>query len=141
MHPEKVVEELSNYFARGIPSDREGIESVNISDHRAKKANRLASRVGNPMVGFASKVGELMARHAHIRDTGTNAAELNAAHLTDTVDNIERLVNQNIRLHKLGQAMHPDNPAKKILLKRTSKSVNDFVDNKQEAEAKYNREI
>ena len=130
MHPEKVVEELSNYFARGIPSDREGIESVNISDHRAKKANRLASRVG-----------ELMARHADIRDTGTNAAELNAAHLTDTVDNIERLVNQNIRLHKLGQAMHPDNPAKKILLKRTSKSVNDFIDNKQEAEAKYNREI
>jgi hypothetical protein len=140
MHPEKLVEELSNYFARGIPSDREGIESVNVSDHKAKKANRLASRVGNPMVGFASKVGELMARHADIRDTGTNAAELNAADLTNTVGNIERLVNQNVRLHKLGQAMHPDNPAKKILLKRTSKSVDDFIGQKQKAEAKYNRE-
>ena len=141
MHPEKVVEELSNYFARGIPSDREGIESVNISDHRAKKANRLASRVGNPMVGFASKVGELMARHAHIRDTGTNAAELNAAHLTDTVDNIERLVNQNIRLHKLGHAMHPHDSAGEILRNLTLKSVTKFIDKKQEAEAKYNREI
>ena len=141
MHPQRLVEEdISNYFARGIPSDREGQEPVNIATHRERKANRMLARTGNQLAELAPKIGELLARHRDIGKTNSKAAVANAAHLASTANNVTHINNQNTRLYKLGQHLHDDDPAKAVLMRGSYNNLEKFTLNRQDAEAKYNRE-
>jgi len=141
MHPQRLVEEdISNHFARGIPSDREGQEPVNIATHRERKANRMLARTGNQLAELAPKIGELMAKHRHIGKTKSKAAVANAAHLAFTANDVTHVNNQNTRLYKLGQHLHDDDPAKAVLMNNSVKNLEKFTLDRQDAEAKYNRE-
>ncbi|HAW79921.1 MAG TPA: hypothetical protein DCX27_09555 [Balneola sp.] len=141
MHPQRLVEEdISNYFARGIPSDREGQEPVNIATHRERKANRMLARTGNQLAELAPKIGELIAKHRDIGKTKSKAAIANAAHLAFTANDVTHVNNQNTRLYKLGQHLHDDDPAKAVLMNKSVENLDKFTLDRQDAEAKYNRE-
>ena len=141
MHPQRLVEEdISNYFARGIPSDRDGQEPVNIATHRERKENRMLTRTGNQLAELAPKIGELMGIHKNIGKTKSKAAVANATHLAAAADNVKHLTTQNTRLYKLGQHLHDDDPAKAILMKKSYNNLEKFTLDRQDAEAKYNRE-
>ena len=104
-------ESLRNYFANYDPKRADAVQAYqSLPAHRAKKAARMAARVGNQMKELAPRIGAGMARHE------ANPSELNAADLASKAERQTVLIGQAKRLFDLGKHLHPEDPAKRKLM-------------------------
>ena len=104
-------ESLRNYFANYDPERADAVQAYqDLPAHRAKKAARIAARVGNQIGELAPRIGAAMARHED------NPSELNTADLIQKAERQTVLGGQARRMARLASHLHPDDPARNKLI-------------------------